>query len=340
MTDESDRSNRVTRRRALGAAAAGAVTALGGAAFAQPPEPARPAARVKGPRVWLDLDQAELDAAYDQTVWAPTREQVIRRYAAHSDAARARLGAPRRFAYGPTPVEGLDLYATTRANAPINVFIHGGAWRAGLAKNYAFPAELFVRAGAHFVVPDFAAVQDVGGSLMPMADQVRRAVAWVHRNARSFGGDPDRLYVSGHSSGAHLAGVVLTTAWVRDFNLPADTVKGGLCSSGMYDLKPVRLSARSSYVKFTDEMEQALSSQRHLDRLNAPIVVSHGTLESPEFQRQARDFVAAVTAAGKPVKLLVGEDYNHFEIIETLGTPYGLLGRAVLEQMKLSQGDA
>ena len=172
-----------------------------------------------------------------------------------------------------------------------------------------------------------------------MADQVRRAVAWVYRNAKSFGGDPDRLYVSGHSSGAHLAGVILTTDWAREFNLPANVVKGGLCSSGMYDLKPVRLSARSSYVRFTDEMEQALSAGRHLDRLNAPIVVSYGTLESPEFQRQARDFVAALKAAGKPMKLVIGEDYNHFEVIETLGTPYGLLGRAVLEQMKLSQGD-
>jgi len=290
--------------------------------------------------VWLDLDQAELDAAYDQTVWAANREQVVRRFAAQSEAARARLGAPRRFAYGPTPVEGLDLYATTRPNAPVNVLIHGGAWRAGLAKNYAFAAELFVRAGAHFVVPDFAAVQDVGGSLMPMADQVRRAVAWVHRNARSFGGDPDRLYVSGHSSGAHLAAVVLTTDWVHELELPADIVKGGLCSSGMYDLKAVRLSARSGYVTFTDEMEQALSPQRHLDRLTAPVIVSHGTLESPEFQRQARDFAAALTAAGKPVTFLVGEDYNHFEVIETLATPYGLLGRAVLEQMKLPQGDA
>jgi len=107
----------------------------------------------------------------------------------------------------------------------------------------------------------------------------------------------------------------------------------------MYDLKPVRLSARSNYGRFTDELEQALSSPRHLDRLTAPGVVSYGTLESPEFQRQARDLVAAVTAAGKPMKLVIGEDYNHFEIIETLGTPYGLLGRAVLEQMKLSQGD-
>ena len=90
---------------------------------------------------------------------------------------------------------------------------------------------LFVYAGAHLVVPDFVWVQDAGGSLMPMADQVRRAVAWVHRNAQSFGGDPDRIYVSGHSSGGHLAGVVLTTDWRKEFNLPADTVKAGCAAA-------------------------------------------------------------------------------------------------------------
>ncbi len=309
--------------------------AAGGAVFGQPSGPAPRAPRVKGPRVWLDMDQVELDAAYDQSAYAPNRDQLVKRYATNSEGVRARLGAPRRFAYGPTPIEGLDVYATPRPNAPINVFLHGGAWRRGLAEHYAFPAELFVHAGAHFVVPDFAPVQDVGGSLMPMAEQVRRAVAWVYRNAASFGGDPHRLYVSGHSSGAHLAAVVLTTDWKRDFTLPGDIVKGGLCSSGMYDLKPVRLSARSRYVRFTDEMEQALSAQRHLDLLHAPVIVTHGTLETPEFQRQARDFAATVQAAGKPVQLLVGEGYNHFEIIETLGSPHGLLGRAALEQMKL-----
>jgi len=281
------------------------------------------------------MDQAELDAAYDQAVYAPNLLQIVGRYATNSEAVRARLGAPTRFTYGPTPIEGLDVYATKRPNAPINVFIHGGAWRGSVAKDNAFAAELFVRAGAHYVVPDFAWVQDVGGSLMPMADQVRRAVAWVYRNAQSFGADPARLYVSGFSSGAHLAGVALTTDWTKDFSLPADTIKGGLCCSGIFDLKPVRLSARSSYVKFTDEMEQALSPLRHLDRLRASLIVAYGTLETPEFQRQARDFAAAVKAAGTPVQLLVGQGYNHFEMYETLANPYGLLGRAVLEQMSL-----
>jgi arylformamidase len=329
--------DKVTRRSFLGAGVATAVLAAGGPTLAQQPKPAQQAPRVKGPRVWLDMDQAELDAAYDQSAYAPNLQQLVKRYGTNSESVRARLGAPRRFAYGPTPIEGLDVYMTKRPNAPINIFIHGGAWRGGLAKDYGYAAELFVHAGAHYVVPDFTNVIEAGGNLMPMAEQVRRAVAWVSRNARSFGGDPDRIYVSGHSSGGHLAGVILTTDWRKEFDLPTDTVKGGLCCSGMFDLKPVRLSARSSYVKFTDEMEQALSSQRHLDKLNVPVIVVYGTLETPEFQRQSRDFAAAVKAAGKPVQLLVGEGYNHFEMAETLANPYGLLGRAVLEQMKLAQ---
>jgi arylformamidase len=322
-----------TRRSVLGAAASGAMLALN-SALAQ--QPASKPAGAKGPAVWLDMDQATLDAAYDQAAYAPNLQQIVKRYATNSEAVRRRIGVPRRFAYGATPIEGLDVYTTTRANAPINIFIHGGAWRSGLAKDFAYAAESFVNAGAHFVVPDFINVLEAHGDLMPMAQQVRRAVAWVYRNAASFGGDRERIYVSGHSSGGHLAGVVLTTDWRQEFDLPQDIVKGALCCSGMYELKPVRLSARSNYVKFTDEMERALSSQRHLDKITAPVIVAHGTLETPEFQRQARDFVAAMQAAGKPVTLLVGEGYNHFEMPETFANPYGLLGRAVLAQMKLA----
>ncbi len=290
--------------------------------------------RPKGPRVWLDMDQKELDDAYDQAVYAPNSEQVAKRRTVNSAAVRARL-KPQRIAYGATPHEMLDLYVTARPNAPVMVFIHGGAWRAGSAKDNAESADLFVNAGAHFAVLDFINVIEAGGSLFPMVEQVRRGVAWVHKNARSFGGDPERLYVSGRSSGSHLGGVVLITDWQKDFGLPRDVVKGALLSSGMYDLKPVRLSKRGAYVKFTDAMEEELSTQRHLDRINCPVVLAHGTYETPEFQRQTREFAAALAAAGKDVRLIVGEGYNHFEIPETMANPYGLLGRAALELMEL-----
>ena len=290
---------------------------------------------IKAPVVWRDMDQAELDAAYDQNVYAPNRLQILERYSFNSETTRLVLGAPQRFGYGETGIEGLDIYRSTRTNAPIQIFIHGGAWRSGTAAQYAFPAEVFVRAGAHFVVPDFDWVQHHDGDLRPMVAQVRRAVAWVARNAEKLGGDPDRLYLSGHSSGAHLAGVALTTDWARDFGLPSNIVKGALLCSGMYDLKPIRLSARSSYVTITDEIEDELSAMRHLEAIVPPLIVGYGTLETPEFQRQSKEFAEALTARGHTVDLLVAEYCNHFEILETLASPYGLLGRAALAQMGL-----
>lgn len=292
----------------------------------------------KGPRVWLDMDQKDLDDAYDQACWAPNREHVRRRRILACERAMDRLGPPQRVTYGPTEIEKLDIYKTERANAPVMIFIHGGAWKSGAAGESAYMAEMYLAAGANFVVPDFVAVEDAGGSLMTMADQVRRAVAWAYKNAASFGGDPNRLYLSGHSSGAHLGGVVTITDWEKDFRLPRDVVKSALLVSGMYDLKPVRLSKRSKYVKFDDATEEQLSTERHIDRIHMPLIIGHGTLESPEFQRQSRDFAAAVKAAGKPVEFFVGEGYNHFEMQETMANPFGLGGRAALEMMGLKVG--
>src|SRR3954464_4862311 len=104
------------RRRLLAAGAAALL--VPGAALAQQPAPTAAPPRPKGPRVFLDYDQAELDAAYDQSVWAPNQRQVTGRYATNSELARVRLGPPRRFAYGPTEIEKLDVYSPKRPNAP------------------------------------------------------------------------------------------------------------------------------------------------------------------------------------------------------------------------------
>ena len=295
---------------------------------------AAPGALADAPKVFRDYDQAALDAAYDQSKYAPNLQQLVRRYATNSELTRARLGAPRGVAYGTQPIEQLDIYKTERTNAPVHVFIHGGAWRSGMAKDYAFPAEMFVQAGAHYVVPDFAWVQDTGASLLPIAEQIRRAVIWVARNAASFGGDAGRIFVSGHSSGGHQAGVLAATDW-KQAGLPADVVKGYVLISGMYDLVPVSLSARASYVRFDERALEELSPMRHLERIGAPVTVVYGTLETPEFQRQSREFAEALRKAGKSVQLVGADGYNHFEVMETLANPFQFAGRAALEQMKL-----
>ena len=292
-------------------------------------------ARPKGPLVFLDMDQQALDEAYDQEIWAPNRALIVERRKAASERARVILGVPKHVAYGPGEHEGLDIFNCGIKGAPVNVFVHGGAWRRNVAADYALLAEPLIRAGAHCVIIDFINVDQASGDLFPMYEQVRRALGWVYKNAESFGGDRNRIYISAHSSGSHLSGVMLTRGW-KEEGLPPDFCKGAVLLSGMYDLAPVRLSKRSSYVKFTDAMVE-LSGGRFICDLHTPLVLAIGTCETPEFQRQSRDFVAAVQAAGKPAELIVGTGYNHFELLETLANPYGLTGRAMLAQMQLTK---
>jgi arylformamidase len=296
MTETRTSTISINRRTVLAGVAVSAVG--GGTATIASAQPSATGA-AKGPKVWLDMDQQELDDAYNQAKYAPNFVQVMKRYASNSAAMRTRVGEPKRVNYGPTSIEKLE------------------------------------RAGAHYVVPDFISVDETKGDLLPMVDQVRRAIAWTVRNAQSFGGDSSRIYLSSFSSGSHLAGVALLTEWKKDFALPDDVIKGAVMSSGLYDLKAVRLSARSKYVNISDEVEEALSTQRHMEKIRTPLVLAHGTYETPEFKRQTRDFAAALKAADKPVKFFINENYNHFEMMETFGNPYGLLGREMLQQMQL-----
>ena len=332
---EMDHPLWITRRSLFAGAAAG--TAAGSLAFSHmaSAQGSPTAQRVKGPLVWLDMDQEELDTSYDNDAYVTNHDAINERRAANNEIALKIIGPPEIVSYGPSAVEKLEIFRTSQPNAPVNIFIHGGGWRGGSASRSAYMAECFINAGANFVSLDFNNVLETNGSLFPLVEQVRRATAWVYRNADSFGADPNRVYLTGHSAGGHLGGCVVTTEW-EEQGLPRDILKGALLGSGMYDLKPVRLSLRSDYVSFTDEMEESLSPQRHLDRLHTPLVLTYGMLETPEFQRQSRDFYDAVVAAGKPVKIIAGTAYNHYETQETLGNPYGFMGRAALEMMNLT----
>lgn len=286
--------------------------------------------------IWRALSQRELDAAYDQSVWAPNMQSLHARRAFLCEHALARLGEPHRVAYGQGPIEHIDIYRAKVATAPIAVFIHGGAWRGGSARECAFLAEPFVNAGATFVALDFSSVIEADGSLAKLHEQVKSALSWIFHNAAdAFDGDPERIHLIAHSSGAHLAGTLLTVDWSASA-LPQSIVTGAVLVSGIYDLAPVRLSARSEYVKITDEVEHQLSPERHVQRIACPVVVIYGSRESPEFKRQSDDFSHALQRAGKSVQQLFAEEYNHFEILETLANPYGIVGQAALSQMGLA----
>jgi arylformamidase len=283
-----------------------------------------------GMKVFRDLTQEELDRAYDQRQWAPNAQEVIARYGTESAKARSRLRVIADLAYGPSPEETLDIFPAAKSAAPIHVFIHGGAWRMLSKAESCFAAPAFVDAGIHFVALNFANLPQV--RLPEMAAQIRRAIAFVHQKASTFGGDAEAITISGHSSGGHLAGVVLTTDWMR-YGLPADAVKGGLCASGMYELEPVLLSARSSYVKLDAAEAAALSPIRHLDSIRCPVSIAWGALESPEFKRQGEEFARALAKAGKLRGEVVLPGFNHFEVVESLASREGALFQEVMRLM-------
>ena len=286
--------------------------------------------------IWRDLTQTQLDWAYDQTQHAPNMADVMARCAQHSSEARASVqaqgAAVQRMAYGPTDVEALDWYPSNTPHAPLVFFIHGGAWRRGQAKDYGMAAAWLHKLGAHLVVPDFSAVTDVDGSLLTMADQLQRALAFTARRAPEVGADPQRIHVVGHSSGAHLAACLATYNWAQKgfSKTPIHTL---LCCSGMYELEPVSLSARSNYVRFSSKTLQDLSPQRHLQNFTMPLALMCGEDESPEFKRQAREFTQCLSDQGADVRFSWGAGLNHFEILETFAHPEGLMAQALQEQL-------
>lgn len=266
----------------------------------------------RGPKVYLHYDQASLDAAYDQKVWAGNAAEVMERYSRASAAVRSSHGAPRSFSYGHGPDENLDVFVAAQPDAPIHFHIHGGGWRSQRKEDVSFPAPAFNAANFHYIVPDFSALPQV--KLPFLVDQLARALAWVYKNAQTLGVEAQSIYLSGHSSGAHLCAVLLTLDWSR-YGLPPEVIKGALCISGMYDMEPVLLSARRAYVSLTDSEAMALSPARSTETVGCPVTVVYAQYDSPEFIRQAEHFSAMLSRHGKLADFRMIPEVNHFEIV-------------------------
>ena len=276
------------------------------------------------PTIFLDYTQEQLDRAYDQLVWAPHRDAIQAEIRKDCEAVRQKM-PPRTERYGASAKQELDIFAPPGATkAPVLVYLHGGAWLRGARQDTIYPAPAVTGRGAALVVPEFNNVSEV--SLPKMVEQCREAVAWTIQHAASFGGDPDRVYLAGHSSGAHLASCVLLG------DLP---IKGALLISGLYDLHAPLLSARSKYVKITPEELDAASAMRHLGRIRCPVAVAWSVGDSPEFRRQGHVFAMALEGMGRLAARAEIFSPNHFEEPRQLGHPDSPLSRVLYALMKI-----
>ena len=284
----------------------------------------------KEKHVFLHYTQAELDRNYDQRGWVSNANEVIARYISASKEVRSTL-TYRTEAYGDHPDEQMDIFLAPRPSGAGFIFLHGGAWRNFTKDDFSFVAKEFVTSGITTVIVNVSKLPAV--RLPDVVAQVRRAIVCIYGRAATFGIDPHRLYLCGHSSGAHLATTALLTDWSA-FGVPQDPIKGCACISGCYDLHPVLLSARADYIKLTAEEARALSPQKHAKRLPCPLLVAYAEHDTDEFRRHSEDFAQALRRGGRLFALLRLPAVNHFEIIELLSRPGAVLLQAILTHLR------
>ncbi len=265
----------------------------------------------------------------------PECEVFLSGYASDSAAARSSLSSRLDVPYDPDSAQTLDIFlpAGGAEAAPIHVFFHGGYWKALSKSEFSFVAGPITEAGGIAVVVDYGLIPSI--DMDELVRQCRAATAWVHRNAESFGGDPGRLSVSGHSAGGHIVAMVAATDWAAEYGLPPTVVGGGIAISGLFDLEPIRLSFVNDELHLTEDAARR-NSPVHLGPPSPiPMVVAYGADESEEYARQSSIYAEHLRRHGLEPDLRPIAGRNHFSIATDLGDPASEMSRLVTAMMGL-----
>jgi arylformamidase len=276
--------------------------------------------------------QTELDALLNTRERVPDYEVFTDRFEERSRATRSNASGRLDVAYGEHRRERLDVFLPEGVTGPpVNMFFHGGYWRSSDKERYSFVAEPFLAVGAACITVEYALVPDV--SLDELIAQCRRAVAYVSRHGREVGVDSDRIYVSGHSAGGHIVGMLMAGGWHHEYGIEPETIRGGCGISGLYDLEPIRLS----YVNGTLQLDSAAATRNSPYRLQpatgAPLILAVGAEEGEEFLRQG-DVMNAAWAERTSVTPLILDGMHHYSAVEALGDGGSELTAAVRRQMR------
>lgn len=271
--------------------------------------------------LYRGMDRAALDAAYNNSlhVGMAKRDAYVGAWAERGAALRRTLPGKYDLRYGSGARERLDFFACGKPGAPTLAYIHGGYWQMNDKEPYAFLCDGVLAAGFNLALIEYTLAP--AARMDQICAEVRGAVDWLIDHLEGLGGDPKRLYVSGHSAGGHLTAIAMADR----------RVAGGLAISGIYDLEPIRLGYLNDKLGLDEAASARNSPLRHLPPAAAPLVVTVGLGELPELIRQSEDFAKAWVGKGLPGRYLPLERHNHFSILEELARPDGRLVAALNE---------
>jgi arylformamidase len=280
----------------------------------------------------LNLDPAYLDAAYNNRALVPSHATHLQAWAECSAAAREQFACTTDIAYGASAAEKLDVFTAPGSSNPVMVYVHGG-WFRGLDKaDHSFVAPIFTQAGVTVVVPNYALAPAV--TVETIVLQVAHSIAWTYWNIAQYGGNPERIYVVGHSAGGQLAAMMLCCQWkTLAATLPKNLVKGAVAISGLFEMESVRHTPMlKADLQLTAESALRLSPAL-MPAPSAPLLAFVGADESAEFLRQnALIEQAWGTACVRQREALIG--LQHFSVLEALVQPRHRLHQATLSLLK------
>ena len=280
-------------------------------------------------------DPVFLSREYNNRALFPDHARHFARWADTSARARSSMTCYLDRAYGAAPGETLDIFPSRKGDGSALMFIHGGYWRSLDKRDFSFLAPAWIDAGVSLVVVNYDLCPKVG--IERIVQQMLAASVWLYRHAEQYGMDEDRIYVSGHSAGGHLAAMLLAALWpVMDRSLPRNLVKGALAVSGVYDLRPlVQVDWLQGDLQLGEATALKLSPAFLPPATHAPLALAVGGLESSEFKRQNALLAQrwkSVLARDVPMP---GKD--HFTVVDGLADPSSPLFAATRRLMGLER---
>ena len=246
---------------------------------------------------------------------SPGAPQYLEQAMAWSDQVRAATRVALNLPYGDDERQKLDVYMPDDASvtlAPVLMFMHGGYWVIGHKDLLGFMAPA--------ITPAPAVLVSVGYRLAPGAkypqqvDDCRAALRWVYDHIADYGGDPDRIYVGGHSAGGHLAAMLTLQRTQRTaLGLPEDVIKGCFPVSGVFDVADTLQDRREAILRTQDDVRDA-SPLHNTGGNTVPFLLEIGTDDFDNLRSQHPQMLAALRSQPGYVEEMVREGHNHFQI--------------------------
>jgi arylformamidase len=260
---------------------------------------------------------SELEQGYNVSLSRPDFQALLKEWIRRSEEFRTHADSRLDCAYDQSPRDRIDLFRCGDSNAPLLVFIHGGYWQRGDKNWFSFIADAFVQSGVDVALIGYQLCPHT--NMSSIVSQIRKAMVWLWRNARSLGISAERINLCGHSAGGQLTAMMLATEWNRiSTDVPAFLVKTGIPISGLYQLEPLRHTTINDALGMDASCAHENSPQFLQPSTEAPILVTLGGAETGQFHSQKDQFVERWREFDAPIEAFIEPGVDHYEVINRL----------------------